>query len=617
MIRDMDIDGCVMGEDAPLECHLADALEAAARDGRDVFPHTNGRPRDNGRVHSDGDATRSDGRGAESADATPLPARRAEAETNLLGSLLSAPPRDLARVQRRCKLILRLTNELAAYSWSVPAHRDIFGALSRITDGGAFPSAVVVQSELARLGAGEASALTARLALESPNDDQAEYWFRQSVELGAACSAYSAAERLLQALDSGQTAEEARAGFEAAAPPAKAELPKLTSVSIADCVSSPEPPQANVIEKILPAGLPGLLGGHGGAFKSTLAIMFAVCVGTGTPIFGLQTVLTPVLYYSAEDGTSLLRRRVAAICIALGVNPQAVEERVTFVDGTVLDDPCLYAVTDQNGPGQVTRAYAALAAMAENLRPGLLIVDNASDIYGGNENSRRHVTGCVRALDRIVRPWGGTLLLLVHINRAAATGNERDGNSYAGSTSWHNAPRNRLALVAKTGNPDDGLELRHEKCTPARRADPIPLRFEGGALWEDQKTVGVAGASNELAILRLMAEFQVRGEVISTSGYSPNNPYRKLSGEPTFPRKISRPDLETLIRNLQRKGLIEIGLSGPKSRATESWRISAAGSNIINGGSNRGGVHWPMKSAGNVFGRLRGRQTNYTAPSLA
>ena len=74
----------------------------------------------------------------------------------------------------------------------------------------------------------------------------------------------------------------------------------------------------------------------------------------------------------------------------------------------------------------------------------LIVVDNASDAYDGNENERRTVRQFVQLLAQIARENEAGVLLLAHIDKAAA----RDGgkrNSYSGSTAWHNSARSRFA----------------------------------------------------------------------------------------------------------------------------------------------------------------------------
>mgnify|MGYP003378913010 CR=1 FL=1 len=83
--------------------------------------------------------------------------------------------------------------------------------------------------------------------------------------------------------------------------------------------TEPEPP-AYWWHGYLPAGVVTLLGAHGGAGKSTLALMLAVCIALGLPLFGIPTKRGRVAFFSGEDGAELVLYRLHMICRCLGGN---------------------------------------------------------------------------------------------------------------------------------------------------------------------------------------------------------------------------------------------------------------------------------------------------------
>jgi hypothetical protein len=108
----------------------------------------------------------------------------------------------------------------------------------------------------------------------------------------------------------------------------------------------------------------------------------------------------------------------------------------------------------------------------------LVVVDNASDAFDGNENERRMVRKFVRALAQLAREANGAVLLLAHVDKAAAR-QAAAGQNYSGSTGWHNSARSRLALLASNRD----VELVHEKCNLALTAGPMLLSWsERGVL---------------------------------------------------------------------------------------------------------------------------------------
>ncbi|MCY1450834.1 hypothetical protein D9M71_676700 [compost metagenome] len=64
------------------------------------------------------------------------------------------------------------------------------------------------------------------------------------------------------------------------------------------------------------------------------------------------------------------------------------------------------------------------------------------------------------------------MVLLAHIDKAAAR-NGAQGNSYSGSTAWHNSTRSRLALVSDK----DVITIEHEKHNLSARAEPLSLTY--------------------------------------------------------------------------------------------------------------------------------------------
>ena len=57
-------------------------------------------------------------------------------------------------------------------------------------------------------------------------------------------------------------------------------------------------------------------------------------------------------------------------------------------------------------------------------------------------------------------------------------------------------------------------------------------------------------------MLKLMVDFEKRSERISTSPNAPNNPYRALSNEKGFPRGITKANMGSVMRELERRRYI-------------------------------------------------------------
>ncbi len=174
----------------------------------------------------------------------------------------------------------------------------------------------------------------------------------------------------------------------------EAPQPLLKPVSVADVQTNPAPPPRFVWDGYLPRGVVTLFGAHGGTGKSMVSLMLAVAAALERPMFGVNTEQCPVVFLSLEDGADVIRR-LAHICGAWGIDARTLQGRLHVIDGT--EHPELFA-SDSRGAGVTTAAYAELRTLMQSVGAGLLIVDNASDAFGGDEIQRRQL--CKRATTR-------------------------------------------------------------------------------------------------------------------------------------------------------------------------------------------------------------------------
>ena len=361
----------------------------------------------------------------------------------------------------------------------------------------------------------------------------------------------------------------------------KSEAPKLLpnepqEVSIADLDSFAPTPPDFWADEILPADVVTLLGAHGGTGKTTLALYAAVCLAMGLPFLGKQTKAAKVLFYSAEDDAALLRWRLASVCLSLFVDPVELSQRLSVVDASEADS-VLFVEASRNGVrvGAPTAAFKKLVERMAAQGTQIVILDNASDVYGADEINRVQVRTFIRLLAKLVRPNHGAVLLLAHVDKLTARVGGTQG--YSGSTAWHNSVRSRLFLSAdeKTGD----LLLEHQKSNRGKRAESMRLVWRDGLPVLEQEIV--LGGALDIKTLRLrtvlalMDEFYRRGEFCSTSPTSHTNAFKVLSGEAGFP-KVTKPELWQMLRDAERQGLItrEDYLSAHRNNC-QRWKVKA------------------------------------------
>lgn len=252
----------------------------------------------------------------------------------------------------------------------------------------------------------------------------------------------------------------------------------LVSVSVDGFERDVEVPAQFVVASLVPAGVVTLLSGHGGAGKTMFALTLAAHVAAGRP-WGLHQVAQGhVVFASLEDSAQRIRGQLARIVAEYSLDPVEVSRNFTILEPA--PDAGGELVVEDRRTGSVTE-LPALTDLRDAVKPGigLVVIDNASDAFDGNENDRRQVRAFQRALARIGRETGKGVLLLAHIDKSAAR-HGAQGDSYSGSTAWHNSARSRLAL---TPEKDGTVELRQEKLNLGPKAEPMRLRWsERGVL---------------------------------------------------------------------------------------------------------------------------------------
>lgn len=359
--------------------------------------------------------------------------------------------------------------------------------------------------------------------------------------------------------------------------------PLLTPVDVAGVLTRPSPPPRFVWDGYCPRGVVTLLGAHGGTGKSTIALMLAAAVATGRELFGIATDAAPVVFASFEDGAHIVRHRLAHICQCWGINPAELDG-LHIVDGTA--NPELFAC-EGRGPGDVTPAYGELLALVQQTGAGLVIVDNASDAYGGDEIQRRQVRAFMRALAVIAREGDAAVLLLAHVDKGTSRKERSDTEGYSGSTAWHNSARSRIFMSR-----DDGLlTLAHQKNQFGKMRDNLVLQWPEGGLPEaassnpfSERLQGRADDERAAALLRLIVEFEGREQYCSPALFARNNVHALLKSEPAFlALKLRADDTRRIVNQCQRAGWLEVlDYRSPDRKERQRWAVTQTGRDFIN-----------------------------------
>jgi len=343
---------------------------------------------------------------------------------------------------------------------------------------------------------------------------------------------------------------------------------------------TPASPQF-VWEGLVPLEHVTILGAHGGAGKTIVMLMLAVSTAQGQPLFGVLTRQGNVAFFSGEDGASLLRHRLHLVCRGSGVPVHELAGKLHILDAAS-HDPTLFAEAANSGvrEGRTTATYDALRDFLKAKRITLLIVDNASDVFAGNEISRAQVRGFMRALARLARELKLAVILLAHVDKGTSRQERTGTEGYSGSTAWHNSARSRLFMRRES---DGSLLIEHQKHNLGPLRPPLRLVWPEGGLPQLDEAFGpvvqeIADRGHEKALLKLIAEYSARGEHITTATTSRTHAGKVLRQEPGFPNRLKDAEVFDLLRKAERAGFLErVTYKGPDRKPRECWRVTSAG----------------------------------------
>jgi len=334
----------------------------------------------------------------------------------------------------------------------------------------------------------------------------------------------------------------------------------------------------------MPAMHVTMVGGHGGAGKSTFGMHLAACVGMGADAFGFPTRRARVLYFSGEDPAPLALKRLRRICQRLGFPFDEVCQWVQLIDASDLN-PVLFTERRLDGTrhGVTTPTHVALGEYIKREGFEVLIVDNASDTFDADEINRAMVRAFIRSLKQLVPPTGA-VLLLAHVDKhTSRAGRQGSIEAYSGSTAWHNSVRSRLFLLETA--PGE-LELHHQKSNLGPKHAPLTLEWPQDGVMRVPQTGGFVAAiqskSDVKVLLRLIHEYAGRGEFVHPKHNSQSSAGKLFAKEKTYPKGMKPAEACDLLREAERDGwIVREQYRDAGRKPHERWSLTSQGCEAI------------------------------------
>lgn len=282
----------------------------------------------------------------------------------------------------------------------------------------------------------------------------------------------------------------------------------------ASWATSPAPEAREwILDGFIPAGRVTSLFGVGGLGKTLLALQIGLHVSMGRPLFDVAVKGGPVLGIFCEDEDAELNRRVRSACASEHIDLAAVD-RFHAMSRDGLDS---YLCTFEHDHIRLTAFHAQLDATIAALKPTLVILDTAADLFAGDFMSTPHVRQFIKiALGGLCVRHGCAVLLLAHPSKAGLASGEGDGFS----TAWSNSVRSRLYLsqpkAPEAAEGEDALDVTDKRVLEVKKSNYgrkdvlVPLTYVDGYFMRDEEPVAARSPRASTSRISIAAYEHIR-----------------------------------------------------------------------------------------------------------
>jgi RecA-family ATPase len=218
--------------------------------------------------------------------------------------------------------------------------------------------------------------------------------------------------------------------------------------------------------------------------KSTIIQQLQTSCTTELPWLGRLVEPCASVGFYTEDRRQHLEIRQAAINRAYGTDHDLTTGMALFPRRGEDNE---LVVFDRAGKPILTPFYYQVREAAKDYHAGLVVLDVAVDLFGGDEIKRRQVRAFIRSLNNLADEIAASVVSTGHVSQA---GLQSDGG-HSASTDWSNGVRSRLYLGAPRGGKDGAPEdpdarlLTRKKANFASIGDMIKLHWKDGVIVPD------------------------------------------------------------------------------------------------------------------------------------
>jgi RecA-family ATPase len=256
--------------------------------------------------------------------------------------------------------------------------------------------------------------------------------------------------------------------------------PPLPFVNMSNWDNEPVPEQEWTVLNRIPRQQCALFSGEGAAGKSTIWLQAAAAHVLGKEWLGSMPETGPAIFVDAEDGETVIHRRLAAIIKHYKVSFSDLIKGGLHLISLAGQDAVL-AVASRSGKIEPTPLYKQILEAADDIKPVSIGLALSANMYAGSEIDRSQVQQFISLLNRLAIVCNGSVTLIAH---PSLTGISSD-TGLSGNTQWHNAVRARFYLKGikpdADEQPDSDLrELVFKKNQYGPVSESIVLRYRDG-----------------------------------------------------------------------------------------------------------------------------------------
>lgn len=260
---------------------------------------------------------------------------------------------------------------------------------------------------------------------------------------------------------------------------------------------SPPPAREYVLQDLICAKKVSVLAGLGGASKTMWLMICATSVALGLEFMGKKTKQGAVLLILGEEDTEEIGRRFNAIAKHLRLNASQknlLRQRVRAFPMSGLDTRLTKKIGGSlEGTGLTSELIKVAKALEieAGMPVGLIGLDHAGLIHGGEFNTREDVVQTMREVSAIAEQTQSSVMVLAHAPKAAVGKSKTDSTDVAGSTAWVDLARAVFVLRGMTEEEGKHFGLSHELSQTYSSFNVVKNNYgpSGQQIWLNRITV--------------------------------------------------------------------------------------------------------------------------------